>query len=239
MSQSSSSALARKKATRTAAMKAVGRSIFLNVVCSYLLYRTFTPQFPSGSLYPLALSGLSPLMGLIYGIVRERAIDFIGFFAAEDIAVSLLSLVLAHSEISALVGRSLQNAVLGVIFLISLMLDKPLVLYIARQFLTGNDPQARLRFDFVVAQPDAKRVYRTLTWGWSAALFAKSAGSVVLAMTLRTQNYLIVSPLWVCMSDALLVWWSVSYGYRRLRHYVGEVELLPEEAVTPVLNGTV
>jgi len=220
-------------------MKAVGQSIFLNVVCSYLLYRMFAPRLPSGSLYPLALSGLPPLIGLIYGIIRQRAIDFIGFFAAEDIAVSMVSLVLAHSEISALVGRSLQNAVLGVIFLVSLMLDKPLVLYIARQFLTGNDPQARLRFDFVVAQSDAKRVYRTLTWGWSAALFAKSAGSVVLAMTLRTQNYLIVSPIWVCISDALLVWGSVNYGYRRLRHYVGEAESLPEEAVTAALNGTV
>jgi hypothetical protein len=143
----SSSALARKHATRKAVMKAVGRSIFLNVVCSYLLYRMLAPRFPAGSLYPLALSGLPPLIGLLYGIIRQRAIDFIGFFAAEDIAVSMVSLVLAHSEISAPVGRSLQNAVLGVISLVSLVLDKPLVLYIARQFLTGNDPgEATFRF---------------------------------------------------------------------------------------------
>ena len=102
---------------------------------------------------------------------------------------------MSHSRMSQTDGRSLQNAVLGVIFLVSLVLDKPLVLYIARQFLTGNDPQARQRFDSVAAQPDAKHVYRTLTWGWSAALFAKSAGSVGLAMTLRTQNHLIVSPI--------------------------------------------
>jgi hypothetical protein len=34
----------------------------------------------------------------------------------------MVSLVLAHSEVSALVGRSLQNSVLGVIFLGSLAL---------------------------------------------------------------------------------------------------------------------
>jgi hypothetical protein len=237
--QKQATTLSRKHATRRAAMKAVGRSLFLNVVCSYLLYRIFSPRFPSGSLYPLALSGLPPLMGLVYGIIRQRAIDFIGFFAAEDIAVSMVSLVLAHSEISALVGRSLQNAVLGVIFLVSLLVDKPLVLSIARQFLTGNDPQARLRFDSVVTQPGARRVYRTLTSGWSVALFAKSTVSVMLAMTLRTQNYLIVSRIWDCVSDALLVWWSVNYGYRRLRHYLGEAESLPEDGVTPARNGTV
>jgi hypothetical protein len=58
-------------------------------------------------------------------------------------------------------------------------------------------------------------------------------------MTLRTQNYLIVSPIWACVSDALLVWWSMQYGYRKLRHYAGEVETLPEESVTPALNGIV
>jgi hypothetical protein len=220
-------------------MKALGRSVFLNVVCSYLFYRLLAPRFPSGSLLPLALSGLPPLFGLAYGLIRQRAIDFIGFFAAEDIAVSMVSLVLAHSEVSALVGRSLQNAVLGVIFLGSLALDKPLVLYISRQFLTGNDPQARGRFDLVVAQPDARRVYRIMTWVWAAAMFAKSAGSVLLALTLAAQNYLVISPIWTYGSDALLVWWSMRYGYRKLRHYADRAESLAEESVTPALNSTV
>jgi hypothetical protein len=151
----------------------------------------------------------------------------------------MVSLVLAHSEVSALVGRSLQNAVLGVIFLGSLALDKPLVLYISRQFLTGNDPQARGRFDLVVAQPDARRVYRIMTWVWAAAMFAKSAGSVLLALTLAAQNYLVISPIWTYGSDALLVWWSMRYGYRKLRHYADRAESRAEESVTPALNGTV
>jgi hypothetical protein len=46
-----------------------------------------------------------------------------------------------------------------------------------------------------------------------------------------------------CASDAglevKLVWWSMQYGYRKLRHCAGEVETLPEESVTPALNGIV
>ena len=238
MIQSSPSAPARQRARRNAAAKALSRSVFLNVVCAYLLYRLLVPRFPSGSLWPLALSGLPPLFGLVYGLIRQRAIDFIGFFAAEDIAVSMVSLVLAHSEASALVGRSLQNAVLGLIFLGSLALNKPLVLYISRQFLTGNDPQARLRFDLVVAQPDARRVYRTLTWVWAATMFVKSAGSVLLALTLAAQNYLVISPTWAYGSDALLVWWSMRYGYRKLRHYADRAESLPDDSVMPSQDST-
>ncbi|MGC2112101.1 MAG: hypothetical protein WA655_21465 [Candidatus Korobacteraceae bacterium] len=150
----------------------------------------------------------------------------------------MVSLMLAHNEVSALVGRSLQNAVLGVIFG-SLALNRPLVLYFSRQFLAGNDPQARGRFDLIVTQPDARRVYRTMTWVWAAAMFAKSAGSVLLALMLPAQNYLVILPIWAYGSDALLVWWSMNYGYRKLRHYADEAESLPEKSVTAALNGTV
>jgi hypothetical protein len=218
-------------------MNALWRSIFLNVICPYLLYRLLAPRFLSGSLLPLALSSVPPLLGLVYGLIRQRTIDFIAFFAAEDIAVSMVSLMLAHTEVSALVGRSLQNAVLGVIFLGSLALSRPLVLYIARQFVTGNDSQARERFDLIVNQPDARKVYRNMTWVWAVAMFAKSAGSVLLALIVPAQNYLVFSPIWTYGSDALLVWWSVNYGYRKLRHYADEAETLPEKSVTNALNG--
>jgi len=239
MTQLSQAAQASKRAARTAVVKALLRSVFVNVACPYMLYRLLAPRLPSGSLLPLAFSGLPPLFGLVYGLIRQRAIDFIGFFAAEDIAVSMVSLLLAHNEVSALVGRSFQNAVLGVIFLGSLALNRPLVLYIARQFLTGNDQKARKRFDQIVAQPDPVRTYRTMTWVWAAALFGKSAGSVVLALTLSAQNYLVISPIWTYGSDALLVWWSMSYGYRKLRDYANEAEpVLGESVAVCALNGT-
>jgi hypothetical protein len=75
------------------AIKALGRSVFLNVVGSYLVYRLLAHGFPFGSLLPLALSGLPPPFGPVYGLIQQRAIDFIGFFAAGDIAVSMVSLM--------------------------------------------------------------------------------------------------------------------------------------------------
>jgi hypothetical protein len=55
-------------------------------------------------------------------------------------------------------------------------------------------------------------------------MFAKSAGSILLALTLATQNYLVISSVWTYGSDALLVWWSMRYGYRKLRHYLNAAE---------------
>ena len=81
---------------RASALRGLARSVFINVICTYFLYRLVAPHFPSGSLLPLAISGLLPLFGLTYGVVRQGSIDIIGLFAAEDIAVSLIALSLAH-----------------------------------------------------------------------------------------------------------------------------------------------
>src|ERR1700678_148396 len=238
MKQSSAPATAHS-ANRASALRGLARSVFINVVCTYVLYRLLEPHFQSGSLIPLAASGVLPLFGLSHGLLRQRSIDIIGLFAAEDIAVSLIAISLAHSATSALVGRSLQNAALGVLFLASVLIKRPIMLYVARQFVTGNEPSGKLRFDQMAARSDAKRVYRTMTLVWALALFAKSVVSVVIALSCSTRLYLILSPLSAYGSDVLLIWWSFHYGYSRLGHYANEAATGTNELARPPLgNGT-
>ena len=224
---------------RVSALRGLARSVFINVICTYFLYRLLEPHFPSGSLLPLAISGLLPLLGLAYGVVRQGSIDIIGLFAAEDIAVSLIALSLAHDATSALVGRSLQNAVLAVLFLGSVLIKRPIMLYVARQFVTGNEASGKSRFDQMAARSDAKRVYRTMTLIWVFALFAKSVVSVVIALTYSTRLYLILSPLATYGSDVLLIWWSFHYGYSKLGHYADDSQAGPHEITTPLLENGV
>ena len=224
---------------RAAALRGLARSVFINVVCTYFLYRLLEPHFRTGSLMPLGVSGLLPLFGLAYGVVRQRSIDIIGLFAAEDIAVSLIAISLAHTATSALVGRSLQNAVLGVLFLGSVLIKRPIMLYVARQFVTGNEAAGKSRFDQMAGQSDAKRVYRTMTLVWALTLIAKSAVSVVIALVCSTRQYLILSPVFAYGSDVLLIWWSFHYGYSRLGHYANDPRAGTNEIVLPGLeNGT-
>ena len=217
-------------------LRGLARSVFINVVCAYLLYRLLEPRFHSGSLIPLAVSGLLPLFGLTYGVIRQRSIDVIGFFAAEDIAVSLVALLLAHNATSALVGRSLQNAVLGVLFLGSVLIKRPIMLYVARQFVTGNEPSGKARFDQMAARLDARRVYRTMTLIWSLVLFAKSVMSVVIALTCSARQYLVLSPVFAYASDVLLVWWSFRYGYSKLGHYANDSPTGTREIAVPAIE---
>jgi len=202
------------------ALRGLASSLVINVLGTYLVYQFLLERFPSGSHMPLALSGLVPVTDLMYNIVRKQSVDIVGLFAAEEVAVSLVASAVTHSATSLLVGKSMQNAALGVIFLASVIIGRPLMVYIARQFVASGDDVHRARFDRVANHPDGKSVYRTMTLVWAIVLFAKTFVSVLLALSLNTAQFLMYSSLVNYSSDGLLVWWSIRYGYTRLGRYV-------------------
>jgi hypothetical protein len=198
------------------AVKALFKSVIINMLAPALIYSLAVRHFAAMSLAPLALSGAPPIVWLAYGIIKLRAIDFLGLFAAENVVVRMTALALAHSEQGALMGRSMENVFLAALFLASLATTKPLVLPMARQLHTGNDPAKRDAFDAAATRPAALKTYQTLTLGWTFALLIKAAGAYVLAANFATKDYLLLSPLWDIISDSVLVSWSMLYGRSRL-----------------------
>jgi hypothetical protein len=215
------------------AVRALFRSILINMAAPAILYRLTAPHFAANSLLPLAISSIPPILWMAYGVIKLRAIDFLGLFAIENAAVSVTALLLAHTERGALIGRSMQNVVLAAIFLASLAFAKPLVFHMSRQLSTGNDPAKRESFDLAASSPKAMSAYRVMTWGWIAALLVKAAGSYFLATHVPTQNFLLISPLWDLVSDSLLVAWTIFYGRARLGSPSDEAPLAKATAAAP------
>jgi len=205
-----------RKVTGHVAVRALLRSVLINMVAPAILYQWAGPHFAPTSLIPLAISGTPPILWLLYGVIKLGAIDFLGLFATENTIVRITSLLLAHDEQGALIGRAMENVILAAIFLASLAFAKPLVFYMSRQLSTGNDPVKRSEFDLVAAQPKAMKAYRVLTLGWTLALLIKAAGSYFLATHLSTKNYLLFSPLWDLVGDSMLVTWSLLYGRMKI-----------------------
>ncbi|WP_044591547.1 VC0807 family protein [Bradyrhizobium sp. LTSPM299] len=216
------------------AIKALLKSVVINMIAPAVIYSVAAPHFAAMSLAPLALSGTPPIIWLAYGIIKLRAIDFLGLFAAENTVVRIAALALAHSEQQALIGRSMENVFLAALFLASLATTKPLVLQMSRQLQTGNDPAKRDAFDAAATRPAALKTYQTLTLGWTFALLIKAAGAYLLAANFATKDYLLLSPLWDLASDSVLVTWSMLYGRSRLRQRPAEdVELISHSGVAP------
>jgi hypothetical protein len=198
------------------AVRALAKSVLINMAAPAILYRLAAPQFPANSLLPLAISGIPPILWLAYSVIKLRAIDFLGLFAAENVAVSMAALVFAHTERGALIGRSMQNVILAALFLGSLAMARPLMFHMARQLTTGNDPAKRESFDLAATQPKALRAYRVLTIGWALVLVIKSAGSYWLGANFAAKDFLLFSPLWDLVSDSVLVAASILYARKAL-----------------------
>ncbi|WP_426434827.1 VC0807 family protein [Bradyrhizobium genosp. P] len=216
------------------AVKALLKSVVINMIAPAVIYSMAAPHFATMSLAPLALSGTPPIIWLAYGIIKLRAIDFLGLFAAENTVVRMAALALAHSEQQALIGRSTENVFLAALFLASLATTKPLVLQMSRQLQTGNDPAKRDAFDAAATRPAPLKTYQTLTLGWTFALLVKAAGAYLLGAHFATKDYLLLSPLWDLVSDGVLVTWTMLYGRSRLQQRPAEeVELISRSGVAP------
>jgi hypothetical protein len=216
-----------EQATRHVAVFALIRSVCISMVAPSLIYQFAAPHFADGSLWPLGLSGLPPAIALAYSVWGQKAIDFLGLIAAENVVVDMLALVLTHSEKSALVGRALENPILALFFIISLMIGKPLVLAMSRQLSTGNDPAKRAQFDAIAMQPEAMRVYEVMTWVWVFAFLVKAAGNYVIAESFMTKEFLVFNPIWSLATDGVLVTWTMLYGRARLVSRDGRGQAAP------------
>jgi hypothetical protein len=225
------------RARLSAAMHALAVSVFINALCPYLLYRILEARYEPGSLIPLAFSGLFPLLGLTVGFLRQRALDIIGLFALVEVGVAIVTTMMAHSASSALVGRTLQNSVLSVIFFGSVLLGRPIMLYVARQFVTGNNASYRARFDQIANRLDTKHVYKIMTLVWAAVLLGKNFVGIPLALALSTRQFLVASPAFNYVVDVVLIWWSMRYGYSRLGHYIAQT-LPANDAILPASDRT-
>jgi len=207
---------ARPHAPGRLALIALAQSAAVNLLAPALVYRLAERLIPGHGLLALALSGVPPVAWLAFSAARLRALDLLGLFSAQSVIVSLAALILSHTERQALMGRSLQNVVLALIFLGSLALGKPLVLAMARQLATGNDPAQKAHFDVLAARPEAAALYLTLTWVWTFALLIKAGGTYALACSLAARDFLPASASWDLLSDSVLVGWTLVYARARL-----------------------
>jgi hypothetical protein len=216
------SALKTRAITFTAALRDLSASLVINALCPYLVYQYLAPQFAAGSMIPLACSSVFPIIGLGVSLVRQRSLDFIAVLALVEVVVGLAAIAVSNTPSQALIGRSLPNAALSVIFLISILINRPIMASITRQFVAGNDAGRRARFDQVATAPDGRHVFKVVTVVWTLALLVKCGVSLWSAESLTPAHFFLVSPAFNYGMDLVLVWWGIGYGYVRLRGTIGK-----------------
>jgi hypothetical protein len=201
-----------------AIVRSVGFSLAVSALCPYLLFRILEPRFPAESVMPLLYASAFPILGFLFGIMRKRVIDTIALIALLGISVHVAATVLAPSLSVALVLRSFQSAIIGVVFVLSVIIGHPLMFYVVRQTASANAPERRARLDALLAG-GLGRAFTTATLVWGLGLIVASGLHVALVFVLSHDTFLLVSPIVGVAVDILLIGWSVRYITRQVALY--------------------
>jgi hypothetical protein len=197
------------------AMRSVGISIFVNGVLPFLLYKVLAPHFPSGSVMPLLYASVFPLIGLSVGFIRTRVVDAIAIFALFGIVYSVATMLLAGEVRLALILGSTQGFLIAGVFLVSALVRRPILFFMVRQFVAGNDPARRVRFA-AVNRADSGRTFFIATMVWSVGIAMLGAIALGLALTLAPATYLLVNNIVNTAINVILLIWTIRFIRRRL-----------------------
>lgn len=203
---------------RRQARLSVARTLLINGLAPYLIYVAVHAY--ASSFTALLCSAVPPMLESIWSVFRRGRLDVMAILVLGGIALGLGLMTLGGDARLLLVRESLVTGIIGLVFLGSLVLRRPLIYYLARESTAGDDPERLARWDHFSALPPARRGIRWLTLVWGTGLLVEAAVRVDMAESMAIDHFLAISPFVQYGLTGLLIAWTVWYS-RLLRRAVG------------------
>jgi hypothetical protein len=195
---------------------AVAASIFVNAVVPYLTYRALEPLYPPGSLTPLLAATIFPFLALSFGLFRKRSVDAVAVISLVEITVTILVTVAASDVRLALIARALQGTLTGLFFLATIVIRRPLLYYVARQFVAANAPTIVSGFD-ASNQLDRGQTFSRLTGVWGVGTILISVLNLWIAQNAQPETYLLLAPTIGIGGNVAMIAFTIRYASTRFR----------------------
>lgn len=172
---------------RRGALESLGLSLTINALRPFLLYRVLQSHFPANSMIPLLYATIFPVIGLILGLVRKRTVDAIAIIAMAGLALHIVVTLLARTVGIALVVRSFDGALIGLALIVSALIGRPIILFVAKQFVADGSSEQAASLNRVI-ENDGARTFFTITLVWGICLMAMSGLHVRWLSTCRPRS---------------------------------------------------
>jgi hypothetical protein len=169
--------------------------IGVNFVLPWLAYRLTEPHW--GETVGLIASAVPPMLWSVVELLRFRRIDALSALVLLGIALSVAAMAVGGSPRLLLMRESLITGAVGVAFLVSLLLPRPLVFYLARATVArerGRDGNDDYFEELWRTRPAFGSALRRMTVIWGVGLVAEAALKVWMAWQWPVARVLVVSP---------------------------------------------
>ena len=185
----------------------------VNLLLPWLAYRVALPHW--GTIGALYASAVPPVAWSLIEFARSRRVDALSALVLLGIALSLTLMVLGGSPLLLLLRESLVSGAIGVVFLLSLAFQKPVVFYLARATVAREHENGEERFETLWRErPNLRSSIRLMTLIWCVGLSAETLLRTWLAWHWPIERYLIISPFISYGIYGGLMLWTIWYRVR-------------------------
>lgn len=187
----------------------------VNLLLPWLAYRIALPRY--GEMGALYASAVPPLVWSLAEFAKSRRVDALSTFVLLGIVLSIVMMALGGSPRMLLIRESLVSGLIGVMFLGSLALQRPLIFYLARATFARQQAEGPARFELLWRETPALRgALRLMTLVWGAGLTLECLLRCVLVWHWPVERVLVVSPIVSYAIYGAMMLWTFWYQ-RRLR----------------------
>ncbi|GBQ99013.1 hypothetical protein GLI01_10560 [Gluconacetobacter liquefaciens] len=188
----------------------------VNFAAPMLIYNQM--QAVRGDVDALMASSIPPLAWSIGGFLVRRRIDALSLIALAGIALSLLAFIGSGSARLLELREQAVTFLIGLAFLLSAAIGKPLIYPLARATMARQSSQALADFDAGRNDASVRHTIMAMTLVWGFGLLANVVVSVALIYSLSISTYLMLGPILGYTTMGGLALWTVLYRRYRIRH---------------------
>jgi hypothetical protein len=187
-------------------------ALAVNVVLPAAAYRIALPHF--GLLGALVASSIPLLVWMVVDFVRFRHFDALSGLVLASIAMSLLIFASGGAGWLRTARDPLVSGIVGVFFLLSLLLHRPLVFYLARSTLSRERQGRESEFDTMwQTRPALARSIRLMTAVWGIGLVSENVARLWVVWCLAYEDAHRVSAYIGYATYAALTVWTIAYRH--------------------------
>ena len=180
--------------------------VAMPIIAFNLLTRCGVP-----TLWALAVGGLFPGANNLQAWVRSRRLEPLGIIVMMFLVIGTAGSLISRSVFFMLIKESFLTATFGLICLGSLLAQRPLIFYITRQFVAGEDPQRIEWWNGLWEYPRFRTAQRFVTAVWGIAYLIEALVRVGCALLLSPTQVVAISPVTAFGVLVALIAWTRRY----------------------------
>lgn len=147
------------------------------------------------TLWALVAGGVSPALNNLRVWIRSRRLEPLGLIVIGFLAIGTAASLISGSVFVALIKDSFLTATFGLICLGSLLAARPLMFYVIRQFVAGDDPARIELWNGLWQNAEFRAAQRFVTAVWGIAYVIEALLRVGFALTLAPAQVVAISPV--------------------------------------------